>query len=158
VNTESSISQAKGGRQREHGELRPGSTRTLARSWSPAADKSLPPTHLRYRPRVRQATPTRVARREYQLAPQLGVSSRPNHLSHPVEGGSANDYEYARGDPRQLCDLSGRSTNPCGDLIKLGVAICTSQYISCAGRYDKPGTRNVGKLFCAARFAACMWP
>jgi hypothetical protein len=31
----------------------------------------------------------------------------PNQLTHPVEGGSANDYDYASGDPINNFDLDG---------------------------------------------------
>lgn len=65
-------------------------------------------------------SPARVGRHEYQLdlrsphrakrtepTPQIGASSCPNHLSHPVEGGSCNDYDYVCGDPVNGFDLTG---------------------------------------------------
>ncbi len=38
-----------------------------------------------------------------------GSMPSPNARSHPVEGGSANDYDYASSDPCNYLDLTGRN-------------------------------------------------
>ena len=130
-----------------------------ASGWTRAGRADAENTRPRLRPcsaqRVRSQRMHRPRSRRIFGPPLRQLASGP---SVPVEGGSANDYDYARGDPLQLCDLSGRSTGNCGDLLKLGLAVCASVYATCAGRYDKPGTRNIGKLVCAVRFAQCMSP
>jgi RHS repeat-associated protein len=74
----------------------------------------------------------------------------------PVEGGSANDYDYVNGEPINDSDLDGlrsrrsrgRSVSRRGGVRRRGSCIYTNPNGSCWGSSAIPGTKNAKKNFC----------
>lgn len=87
----------------------------------------------------------------------------PNRCSHPVEGGSANDYDYCSGDPVNCTDLAGAygyiKTYDVGPSFGPGSAAQLWRLVkdapSLAFPFHVSGAIEEGSSACVHPFAAC---